>query len=105
LSRVFPYLDKAKVKGKLYTIKCHEGLDEKKSYSSTLTLTSAVGGDGWSTSHPGEESRYPFVQEAGWGAGPVWMGKENRAPLTGIRSPDRPGFSESLYRLCCHPCL
>jgi hypothetical protein len=80
MSRVFPYLDKAKVKGKLYTLKCHEGPDEKKSYNSTLTLTSAIGGDGWSTPRPGrftpgEESRYPFVQEAGWAAGP-----ENLAP-------------------------
>jgi hypothetical protein len=30
--------------------------------------------------------------------GPVWTGAENLAP-TGIRSPDRPARSESLYRL------
>jgi len=29
---------------------------------------------------------------------PVWTGAENLA-LTGIRSPDRPAVSESLYRL------
>ena len=39
-----------------------------------------------------------IVQEAGWAPGPVWMGAENLAP-TGIRSPDRPARSESLYRL------
>ena len=38
------------------------------------------------------------VQEAGWAAGPVWTGAENLAP-TGIRSPDRPARSQSLYRL------
>jgi hypothetical protein len=35
----------------------------------------------------------PIVQEAGF-----WTGAENLA-LTGIRSPDRPVRSESLYRL------
>jgi hypothetical protein len=30
--------------------------------------------------------------------GPVWTGAENLAP-TGIRSPDRPACSQSLYRL------
>jgi hypothetical protein len=40
----------------------------------------------------------PIVQEAGWAPGPVWTGAENLAP-TGIRSPDRPDRSESLYRL------
>jgi hypothetical protein len=41
----------------------------------------------------------PIVQEVGGGGpGPVWTGAENFAP-TGIRSPDRPARSESLYRL------
>jgi hypothetical protein len=40
----------------------------------------------------------PIVQEAGWAPGPAWKGAENLAP-TGIRSPDRPARSESLYRL------
>ena len=40
----------------------------------------------------------PIVQEAGWAPEPVWTGAENLAP-TGIRSPDRPARSESLYRL------
>jgi len=34
----------------------------------------------------------------GWTPGPVWMGVDNLC-LTGIRSPDRPGRSESLQRL------
>jgi len=33
-----------------------------------------------------------------WVPGPVWTGAENLAP-TGIRFPDRPARSESLYRL------
>ena len=40
----------------------------------------------------------PIVQEAGWAPGPVWTGAENFAS-TGIRSPDHPARSESLYRL------
>ena len=40
----------------------------------------------------------PIVREAGWAVGPVWTGAENFAP-TGIRFPDRPTFSQSLYRL------
>jgi len=46
---------------------------------------------------PGKDP-VPIVQEAGWAPGPVWTGAENLAP-TGIRSPDRPTRSESLYRL------
>ena len=44
----------------------------------------------------------PSAQEAGWASGPVWTGAEKIAP-TGIRSPDRPARSESLYRLG-YPC-
>jgi hypothetical protein len=40
----------------------------------------------------------PIVREAGWAPGPVWIGVENLA-LTGIRSPDRPARSYSLYWL------
>ena len=46
---------------------------------------------------PGKDP-VPIVQEAGWAPGPVWTGAENLTP-TGIRSPDRPARSESLYRL------
>ena len=46
---------------------------------------------------PGKDP-VPIVQEAGWAPGPVWIGAENLAP-TGIRSPDIPARSESLYRL------
>jgi hypothetical protein len=39
-----------------------------------------------------------IVHEAVWAPGPVWTGAENFA-LTGIRSPDRPARSQSLYRV------
>jgi len=38
-----------------------------------------------------------IVQEAEWAPGPVWTGAEKLAPI-GIRSPDRPTRSQSLYR-------
>jgi hypothetical protein len=47
--------------------------------------------------YPGKDP-VPILWEAGWTPGSVWMGAENLAP-TGIRSPDRPVRSESLYRL------
>ena len=59
-------------------------------------------GVGWSTPRPGRftagKDPVPIVQEAEWARGPVWTGAENLAS-TGIRSPDRPARSESLYRL------
>jgi len=48
--------------------------------------------------YPRERDPVPILQEAGWAAGPIWTGAENFAH-TGIRSPDRPAISESLYRL------
>ena len=71
-------------------------------YSSTLSLTSAEDGGGCSTSRPGRftpgKDPIPIVEEAGWTPEPLWKDAENVAP-TGIRSPDFPARSESLYRL------
>jgi len=47
--------------------------------------------------YPGKNP-VPIVQEGGWAPGPVWTGAENLA-ATGIRSPDFPARSQSLYRL------
>ena len=56
-----------------------------------------------SASRPGrsftpDKDVLPIVQEAGWSPGPVWTVTVNLTP-TGIRSPDRPTRSQSLYRL------
>ena len=48
--------------------------------------------------YPRERDPVLIVQGAVWALGPVWTGAENLVP-TGIRSPDRPARSESLYRL------
>jgi hypothetical protein len=47
---------------------------------------------------PQEKDLVPIVPEVGWAPGPVWAGAENLA-TTGILSPGRPAYSESLYRL------
>ena len=45
---------------------------------------------------PGKDP-VPILQEAEWASGPGWAGGKSRP--TGIRSPDRPAHSQSLYRL------
>jgi hypothetical protein len=47
--------------------------------------------------YPRERDPLSIEQEAGWAPELVWTGVENLAP-TGIRSPDRPASSNSLYR-------
>ena len=45
-----------------------------------------------------ESDPVPIVEQAAWALGPVCTAAEYLAP-TGIRSPDHPARSESLYRL------
>ena len=44
----------------------------------------------------------PLVQDVEWAPRPVWTGSENLAP-TGIRSPDRPARSQSLFDCATWP--
>jgi hypothetical protein len=88
--------------GKVHPRTDHEGPEVKYRYSSTISLTSALGGVG-GRHHPlaavlREKDRVPILLEAGWTPGPVWTGAENLAP-TGFRSLDRPARSELLYQL------
>jgi len=52
-----------------------EDPQEEERYSSTLSLTSALDGGGWSAPCPGRftpgKDPVPIVQEAGWAPGPV----------------------------------
>ena len=71
-------------------------------YRSTLSLTSVLQG-GWvvnATPRPLYPRERPGTHciEGWWAPGLVWTGSVNLAP-TGIRSPDRPANSDSLYRL------
>ena len=47
---------------------------------------------------PPGKTRCLLCRRLGGPPGPVWTDKENLSP-TGIRSPDRPALSESIYRL------
>jgi len=54
-------------------------------YSTTLSLTSALDGDGWSTPRtgrftPGKESRWPFYRQLGGRPGPFRMRGETSPP-------------------------
>jgi hypothetical protein len=48
--------------------------------------------------YPRKGDPVPVVQGPGWAPEPVWTGAENVIPI-GIRSPDPPARSKSLYRL------
>ena len=90
----------SKGKGTVQPRTGHEDPWGEQRYSSTVSLTSALDGGGWSTPRagrftPGKDS-VPIVQEAGWAPGPVRTVVENLAPA-GIRSWDRPAYSELLY--------
>jgi hypothetical protein len=65
-------------------------------------MTTALEGGEGSALRPGRSlppgKTVPIVQEAGWATGPVWTGTEKLTP-TGIRTPDLPTRSQSLYRL------
>ena len=89
-------------KGKGHPRRGHEGPEGEYRYSCTLSLTSAL--DGVSGQRhapvalPPGKTRYPLYRRL---SGP--QGRPGRArkisPPTGIRSPDRPARSKSLYRL------
>ena len=76
---------------------------QKESYSSALSLTSALNGGGRSTLHPGrfdpgkEKAQFPLYRKLSGPPGPFWAGTNNLAP-TGIRSPDRPDRTEPSSR-------
>ena len=52
--------------------------------------------------YPWEGNPVPVVQEAGWASEPVWMVPEN-VVSTGVRTPDSPSPSDSLYRYAIPP--
>jgi len=80
-----------------------KALRDSRGIALLFSVTSPLDGFGEGQSHapaasnPGK-SPVPIVQEAGCAPGTVWTTAENLAP-NGIRSPDRPARSQSLYRL------
>jgi hypothetical protein len=59
----------------MHPVTGHEGTETGYMYNSTLSLTSALDGGGWSTPRPGrftsEKDPVPIIQEAGWTPGLV----------------------------------
>jgi hypothetical protein len=88
--------------GKGHPITGHKGPSGGVAVELYSFSTSALEGGGWSAPSPGRftprKDPVPIVQKAGWAPGPVWTCAKNLAP-TGIRSPDRPARSQSVYRL------
>jgi len=65
-------------------------------------MTTALEGGEWSAARPGRtlppgKTRYPFYRSLGEPQGR--SGRTENIVPTGIRSPDRPALSQSLYRL------
>jgi len=75
---------KGKGKGQVHPRTGHEGPKGKQRYSSTLSLTSALDGSGWSMPCPSSftpgKDPIPIVWEAWWAPGPVGMGAQNLVP-------------------------
>ena len=93
---------KGKGKGTVHPITGHEGPKREWRYSSTLSLTSALDGVGGQRHAPAVlrpgKTQYPLYKRLGGSQGRSgWVRKIS--PPTGIRSPDCPARSESLYRL------
>jgi hypothetical protein len=93
-------------KGKILHVTCHAGTSGTCSYSSTLSLSSAIDRCRRSKSRrdrftPGKVLWYSILQEAVSTPGPVWMGVGKGKPLasTGVGTPNLPGHRKSLYRL------
>jgi len=88
-------------KGKVHHRTGHEGPEGDWSYTSTLSLTSALDG-GWVLNAP-PRPLYPHEKPGTHFIGgsvdtrAVWTGAENLA-TTGIRSPNRTARSQVLYR-------
>ena len=86
-----------KVKGEGLPITGHEDPEGEQMYSYTLPSTSALDGVDGQCYAP-RKTWYPLYRSLG---GP--QGRPGRvrkiSPPTGIRSPDRPARSKSLYRL------
>jgi len=91
----------SKYESKVHPRTSHKGPERKQSYSSTLSLTSALDDVGGQRQAPAAlpPGKRPGTHCAGGWVGPRagLEGAENFAP-TGIRSPDLPARSESLYR-------
>ena len=72
-------------------------------YSSTLSLTSAIGIDGWSTPRTGRFT-IPILKQADWIPRQVWTGEEyldsQRDSIPGLSSPQRAAIPSTQAQPC-----
>jgi hypothetical protein len=94
---------KLKIKGKKVnkgkTLPVTRQQAQRESYRSTVSLPAALGGGG--VANATRRLHYPRYSLCRWLGGPPgtdWTGAKNLNRI-GIRYPDRPAYSESLYRL------
>jgi hypothetical protein len=92
-----------KGKGKVRPTRDHEGPEGEQKYSSTLSLTLALDGDGWLKPHPscftaGIETWYPLCRRMGEPQGRSGH-VQKTSPPPEFDSPDRPVHSKLLYQL------
>jgi hypothetical protein len=81
-----PVCLKGKGKGKIHPRTGHEGPEGEQSYTSTLSLTSAIDRGGWSTPHPGrfipmKETRYSLYRRFGGPQGRSGRVRKIKLPL------------------------
>jgi len=80
----------------------HEDPEGDYRYSSTLSLTSAIDGSGWSTPHPGRstpgKATSYVLQEAGWDQGRSGRVRKISLP-PGFNTQTVQLVAQSLYRL------
>jgi hypothetical protein len=91
-------LSTVKVKVSYYMPRRHRGESE-----SSARRGRVVSATPW-PSYPRETDPVPRLQEAKLASGPVWIDSQNLA-TSGVRTPDRPAHSKSLYRLSYPQCL
>jgi hypothetical protein len=94
---------KVKVKVKVTLEEATKTQKGSRGIASSLSLTSGLDGVVGQRHAPAGltpgKTRYPLYRRLGGDPWSVWTGVENLAPPTGIRSPDRPARSGSLYQL------
>ena len=90
-----------KGKCKVHPMTVDEDPEVEYRYSSTLSLTSALDGSGWSTPSSGRFTPGKDPVPGGWVGRRVGLDWRGKSHTTGIRSADRPTRKESLYRLRC----
>ena len=88
-----------KGKGKIHPRTGHEGPEGKQRYRATLSLASALDGDGWSMPRPGRFNPGKDVAVGSWVVPRAGLDGHGKPRSHQDSIPDPPARSESLHRL------